>query len=314
MSASACELAFVYTVTMGTMLGTAGLFFASGIVLGLVAFLIIRIEKRMNAAPAVARSRIMMTGNRTIVAALVVALAQIGFLGWIIAGRAAVLRDGREIMLKVEPVDPRDLLRGDYVSLYYEISRIPVSQITNMPPEEYLSADSRALCQGEEGRPTATGTWCRRPSTRRWRRRPGPTRPTSRAMSGLAGISSPGTSIDPDYGIDRFYLPEGEGMDIQQDMRVRPFGIRVALASDGTRRSRRCSTATSRSTRSRSIRRLKGPGERAMRRESCRAAAFVRPKKDPICGQIPFDRPRAGDIEPRALGSLPLPKRVWWNW
>ena len=46
------QLAFVYTVTMGTMLGTAGLFFASGVVLGLVAFLIIRIEKRMNAAPA----------------------------------------------------------------------------------------------------------------------------------------------------------------------------------------------------------------------------------------------------------------------
>jgi uncharacterized membrane protein len=38
------ELAFVYTVTLGTMLGTAGLFFASGIVLGLVALLIIRIE------------------------------------------------------------------------------------------------------------------------------------------------------------------------------------------------------------------------------------------------------------------------------
>ena len=46
------ELAFVYTVTLGTMLGTAGLFFASGIVLGLVALLIIRIEKRMKAEPA----------------------------------------------------------------------------------------------------------------------------------------------------------------------------------------------------------------------------------------------------------------------
>ena len=31
----------------------------------------------------------MMTGSRIIIAALVVALAQIGFLGWMIAGRAA---------------------------------------------------------------------------------------------------------------------------------------------------------------------------------------------------------------------------------
>lgn len=41
-------------------------------------------------------------------------------------------------------------------------------------------------------------------------------------------------TIAPDYGIDRFYVPEGEGMAIQNDMRVRPFGIKLALAPDGT--------------------------------------------------------------------------------
>ncbi len=46
------ELVFVYIVMAGTMLGTAGLFFASGITLGLVAFLIIRVEKRMRSDPA----------------------------------------------------------------------------------------------------------------------------------------------------------------------------------------------------------------------------------------------------------------------
>ena len=130
----------------------------------------------------------MMTANRTILAALVVALAQIGFLGWIIAGRAAVLRDGREITLKVEPVDPRDLLRGDYVSLYYEISRIPVSQITNLPPEAYLSADSAALCQGRRKAATATGIRFPRPSTRRWTAAPGADEADVRGVVGAAGI------------------------------------------------------------------------------------------------------------------------------
>lgn len=46
------ELAFVYTVTVGTLLGTAGLFFVSGIALGLVAFIIIRIERRLRPPPA----------------------------------------------------------------------------------------------------------------------------------------------------------------------------------------------------------------------------------------------------------------------
>jgi len=41
------ELAFLYAATVGSMLGTAGLFLASGLVLGLVAILIIRIERRL---------------------------------------------------------------------------------------------------------------------------------------------------------------------------------------------------------------------------------------------------------------------------
>ena len=162
------------------------------------------------------------------------ALAQIGFLGWIIAGRAAVLRDGREIVLKVEPVDPRDLLRGDYVRLGYEISSIPAEQITNIPPDSKGRASELALCAGEEGRrrllAPAVGDFRRAAaggaSARRGRHQ-GPRR-------GEAGASAPDTSIEREYGIDRFYLPEGEGLDLEKDMRVRPFGVRVALASDGT--------------------------------------------------------------------------------
>ncbi|RUV26720.1 MAG: hypothetical protein EOQ60_03655 [Mesorhizobium sp.] len=31
----------------------------------------------------------------------------------------------------------------------------------------------------------------------------------------------------------RFYLPEGKGMAIQNDMRVRPFGVKLALSANG---------------------------------------------------------------------------------
>lgn len=49
----AFELCFVYAVTMGTMLGTAGFFLAAGVILGLLAFTVIRIEKRMRDTQAV---------------------------------------------------------------------------------------------------------------------------------------------------------------------------------------------------------------------------------------------------------------------
>ena len=58
-----------------------------------------------------------MKRNWLIPAAIAVAALQIGFLSWNIASRASVLRNGQEVLLKVEPIDPRDLLRGDYVRL-----------------------------------------------------------------------------------------------------------------------------------------------------------------------------------------------------
>ena len=36
-----------------------------------------------------------------------------------------ILNTGTEILLKTVPVDPRDLLRGDYVILNYEIAQLP---------------------------------------------------------------------------------------------------------------------------------------------------------------------------------------------
>lgn len=48
-AAFAVQVALIYTVTVGSMLGTAGFFLVSAIGLGLLAFFIIRIERRMTA-------------------------------------------------------------------------------------------------------------------------------------------------------------------------------------------------------------------------------------------------------------------------
>ena len=137
------------------------------------------------------------------------------------------------MLLKVEPVDPRDLLRGDYVRLGYDISRISVSDITNMPGEEYLGADHALYVRVTRG---SDGYW--RPLSARFAAplasAPGPEDADVKGTVGGGSDLGKGASVYPEYGIERFYLPEGEGMDIQQDMRVRAFEIRVTLASDGT--------------------------------------------------------------------------------
>ena len=52
MSASPSNSAIIYVVTMQSMLGTAGFFLAAALILAVLAFVIIRIEKRMTTRPA----------------------------------------------------------------------------------------------------------------------------------------------------------------------------------------------------------------------------------------------------------------------
>ncbi|MDX8469590.1 GDYXXLXY domain-containing protein [Mesorhizobium sp. VK23B] len=174
-----------------------------------------------------------MSGKRLIIAALVLGLVQIGFLSWIIAGRAAILRNGKEVLLKVEPVDPRDLLRGDYISINNSISRIPVKLIANIPAGKFTSNDTSIVVRLKKG---ADGYW--QPTTAWFGKAPAPAGPDEADIAGRVadgwGLREPDATIAPEYGIDRFYLPEGEGMAIQSDMRVRPFGIKLALSANGT--------------------------------------------------------------------------------
>ena len=52
-------------------------------------------------------------------------LIQIGLVALMVVDRVNILRTGTDVTLQTRPVDPRDLLRGDYVTLSYEISRVP---------------------------------------------------------------------------------------------------------------------------------------------------------------------------------------------
>lgn len=174
-----------------------------------------------------------MTGRRALVLAVLVAALQIGFLGWMIAGRAAILRNGQDVMLKVQPVDPRDLLRGDYVRLGYEVSSIPVALVVNPPAAESMIAEGRPVFVrlGKD----ADGYWRVRSAAFD----APPTEPAEgevdmRGMVSFIYRWGDAQTVPVTYGIERYYVPEGEGKEIEQDLRERSFGILVAIAKDGT--------------------------------------------------------------------------------
>ena len=47
--------------------------------------------------------------------------------------RVQILREGTEVTLQTRPVDPRDFLRGDYVVLDYDISKVPAGPLLDQP-------------------------------------------------------------------------------------------------------------------------------------------------------------------------------------
>ena len=59
-------------------------------------------------------------------------------LGYMAGEREHILRNGKIIYPRTAQIDPRDLFRGDYVRLHYEISSIPAH---NLPQGDSATLD-----------------------------------------------------------------------------------------------------------------------------------------------------------------------------
>ncbi len=161
-------------------------------------------------------------------AAILATLALCGLIAWMIEGRATILRDGEEIVLRTAPVDPRDLLRGHFVRLDYPASFIeggpldPLkAQIGNRQlrhVDVYVS-----FAEGEEGVHEPVSVTLERPGEM----------PFLRGTTRYADASIANLRVD--YGIDRFYADEFRAPELERNMREGMVTeIVVAIGTDGT--------------------------------------------------------------------------------
>lgn len=168
-------------------------------------------------------SRRLVNLGRLLIVLAVQALA----LGWMIADRASILSDGAEIRLSVVPVDPRDFFRGDYVRLNYDISTVPVD--ARSPAAEAGRGDTIYVVvkPGVDGSARIVTAALERPSGVDGLVLRG--RITGKGF-GQRGAQEPEVPCPNEceykrveYGIERFYVPEGKGKpieDIRNDGRV----------------------------------------------------------------------------------------------
>ncbi len=161
--------------------------------------------------------------------ALVVALVQTSILGYMIEGRASILRSGTEVLLKTAPVDPRDLLRGDYVILTYDISNISTTSISGTRPKEGEVASLHVRLK-----PGADGFWTVSQAS---------FDPLAAEDGSVVLLSQPITmygwewenagNLIVSYGIERFYVPEGEGRPIEDGRNEGRVSVAARVSDDG---------------------------------------------------------------------------------
>ncbi|MBI5769968.1 MAG: GDYXXLXY domain-containing protein [Verrucomicrobia bacterium] len=130
--------------------------------------------------------------------------AQVVFLlGW--AGYHEWVRQRAPvIVLKCRPVDPQDLLRGDYMTLRYEISDAIVTGLAAKQKEGAgVGTDVWVLLEKHERHHVVVRASLERltPTTGQILVRA----ETGRDWSGATGASR------LDYGIERYFVPEGKG-------------------------------------------------------------------------------------------------------
>ena len=179
------------------------------------------------------KSAAISNPRRLWIAAIIVAALQTAVLGYMVGERAWGLRSGVEVTLKTAPVDPRDLLRGDYVTLNYDISRVPVSTLVGGPPKESLNNQvlSVRLKKQDDGYwgvvESSFATLDVKPDTVVLKSLPF----DYVSYGDLAGTSQ--ATIAVTYGIERYYVPEGQGHDIENARNDSRVAIAARVSSDG---------------------------------------------------------------------------------
>ncbi|MBI2170434.1 MAG: GDYXXLXY domain-containing protein [Chloroflexi bacterium] len=162
-----------------------------------------------------------------------IVLFQLLFLAGLAAYNEVTLRTGQVVVLQTVPVDPRDLFRGDYVVLRYEISRLDKAAVSGVYSVSAPGQTAYVLLeqQGEVWKPRAVA----RDAAAQWDVF------IKGTVTRIGDPRTPGAFLEVEYGIENYFLPEGRGraietaQDIKAEVSINRFGDAVlkGLIVDG---------------------------------------------------------------------------------
>jgi uncharacterized membrane-anchored protein len=158
------------------------------------------------------------------------AAIQTGVLGVMVFDRLRLLTSGREITLPIVPVDPRDLFRGEYVELGFAVGRIPAGLLDGPLPSPnapfFVTLDK-----------AQDGTWTAIKLSRDKPQEAGPDRVVLKGRSRFGRLaldaSDPNAIMSVRYGIEQYFVPEGEGPRLEALARDKKLAALIAVDGGG---------------------------------------------------------------------------------
>jgi uncharacterized membrane-anchored protein len=169
----------------------------------------------------------MSPSRKTMLALAAVALAQTAVLAYMVIDRIQLLQSGREIVLPIVPIDPRDLFRGEYVRLNYPAAQVPLAPADGEPVKrnETLYVTLEKAAEGGDWRPVEVG--------RTLKREDNPSRIVLKARALWdAPVRWGGPTVR--YGIESYFVRQGEGPKLEDMARERKLAVLVAVDKAGT--------------------------------------------------------------------------------
>ena len=148
---------------------------------------------------------------------LAAAIFQLFVMVAMIGGNVVPFVGAETVLLRVAPVDPRDLMRGDYVILSYEISRVPsnlrLNKLGGAPDDRTVYV---SLVPEEDGRHyRGAGVSLTPPPTGLF----------------ILGTLQGWNMIQ--FGIESYYVQEGRGHDYEKAVREHRLSAEVAINKNG---------------------------------------------------------------------------------
>jgi uncharacterized membrane-anchored protein len=168
--------------------------------------------------------------NRLALALALVALLQTGVLAAMVLDRMRLVATGREIVLPIVPVDPRDLFRGDYVELGYDVGRVPARLLEGPPPSRH----DPCFVTLEKGQ---DGAWLPVKLTRDRPQEASANRIVLKGRSRFGWWASEADTTNAvnlvRYGIEHYFVPQGEGSRLEALARDKKLAALIAVDGRG---------------------------------------------------------------------------------